>query len=123
MTEHRGSDPRKAVLLVEDDPAQQTLVGDVLRSAGFAVCVADGQAAALAALGDPALQLVLSDFKLSDGDGLTDEGAGHGTMVAGILHLLAPDAQLLPGHVGPLRRAPLQPPGRRPDTALDHEAR
>ncbi len=31
-----------------------------------------------------------------DGDGLTDEGAGHGTMVAGIAHLIAPGAALLP---------------------------
>ncbi|MDM7916344.1 MAG: S8 family serine peptidase, partial [Candidatus Eisenbacteria bacterium] len=31
-----------------------------------------------------------------DGDGLTDEGAGHGTMIAGIVHLVAPGAQILP---------------------------
>jgi DNA-binding NtrC family response regulator len=34
------------------------------------VHAADGQLSALAALADPALQLVLSDFKLADGDGL-----------------------------------------------------
>ncbi len=32
----------------------------------------------------------------NDDDGLTDEGAGHGTMVAGIIHLVAPEARLLP---------------------------
>lgn len=32
----------------------------------------------------------------NDGDGLTDEGAGHGTMVAGIIHLVAPGASILP---------------------------
>lgn len=32
----------------------------------------------------------------NDGDGLVDEGAGHGTMVAGIIHLVAPDARILP---------------------------
>ncbi len=31
-----------------------------------------------------------------DADGVTDEGAGHGTMVAGIIHLIAPNAKILP---------------------------
>ncbi len=31
-----------------------------------------------------------------DNDGLTDEGAGHGTLVAGIVHLVAPEARILP---------------------------
>lgn len=31
-----------------------------------------------------------------DGDGFTDEGAGHGTIIAGIAHLVAPDAEILP---------------------------
>lgn len=31
-----------------------------------------------------------------DGDGLTDEAYGHGTHVAGIVHLVAPDAQIMP---------------------------
>ena len=31
-----------------------------------------------------------------DGDGLIDEGAGHGTHVAGIIHLVAPQAQIMP---------------------------
>jgi subtilisin family serine protease len=31
-----------------------------------------------------------------DGDGLIDEAAGHGTMVAGIIHLVAPRAKILP---------------------------
>jgi hypothetical protein len=34
-----------------------------------------------------------------DGDGLTDEGAGHGTHVAGIVHAVAPAAMLLPVRV------------------------
>lgn len=34
-----------------------------------------------------------------DGDGLIDEGAGHGTLVAGIAHLVAPDAWILPVRV------------------------
>jgi DNA-binding NtrC family response regulator len=60
----------RALLLVEDDPAQRQLVGDILRGAGFAVRSAEGLQGALAALADPALQLVLSDYKLADGDGL-----------------------------------------------------
>lgn len=31
-----------------------------------------------------------------DGDTLIDEGAGHGTMIAGIVHLVAPGAKILP---------------------------
>ncbi len=31
-----------------------------------------------------------------DGDGQTDEGAGHGTMVAGIVATIAPDARIIP---------------------------
>ena len=31
-----------------------------------------------------------------DGDGLVDEGAGHGTHVAGIVHQAAPDARIMP---------------------------
>ena len=70
MSEDRAFDSGKAILLVEDDPAQRTLVGDILRGAGFAVRSADGLQTALGALVDPALHLVLSDFKLADGDGL-----------------------------------------------------
>jgi DNA-binding NtrC family response regulator len=58
------------VLLVEDDPTQRGLLADILRASGFEVLLADGHAAALALLADPALQLVLSDYKLADGDGL-----------------------------------------------------
>ena len=32
----------------------------------------------------------------SDGDGVADEAAGHGTHVAGIVHLVAPDAKIMP---------------------------
>src|SRR5262245_44090939 len=34
-----------------------------------------------------------------DGDGLIDEGAGHGTMVAGIVATIAPDARIIPFRV------------------------
>ena len=38
----------------------------------------------------------LGDNADNDGDGMTDEGVGHGTFVAGIVHLVAPEAQILP---------------------------
>ena len=63
--ERRGS-----LLLVEDDPAQRTLVADMLEAAGFSVLSADGVRGALPQLGVPDLVLVVSDFRLADGDGL-----------------------------------------------------
>lgn len=42
---------------------------------------------------DPGDYASLND---EDNDGMTDEGAGHGTMVAGIIHLVAPGAKILP---------------------------
>jgi DNA-binding NtrC family response regulator len=60
----------RTILLVEDDPAQRGLVADILAGAGFTVRLAAGQREAAEALDDPMLQLVLSDFKLADGDGL-----------------------------------------------------
>ncbi len=38
----------------------------------------------------------LEDAIDQDRDGFVDEGAGHGTHIAGIIHALAPDAQILP---------------------------
>lgn len=62
----------------------------------LAGCIAPGGWDFVSNDDDPADEALGID---EDGDGLTDEGAGHGTMVAGILHLLAPDAQLLPVRV------------------------
>ena len=58
------------ILVVEDDPAQRSLVTDVLAGAGFSVHAVDGVAAAREILAAPSLQLVLSDFRLGDGNGL-----------------------------------------------------
>ena len=58
------------ILLVEDDPSQRGLVSSLLAGSGFRVLTADGLRAAQEQLSEPALQLVLSDFKLADGDGL-----------------------------------------------------
>jgi DNA-binding NtrC family response regulator len=60
-----------SVLLVEDDPLQRELVADALASAGHTVVQAETESTALAALSTPGLQLVLSDYKLAAGDGLS----------------------------------------------------
>ncbi len=61
---------RGQLLLVEDDEAQRSLVGDILGGAGFEVLCADRLSTAVAQLGAPNLVLVLSDFRLAEGDGL-----------------------------------------------------
>ena len=61
---------RGRLLLVEDDPAQRELVGNILRDAGFELSLAEGQAQASQALEQSDLLAVLSDFRLADGDGL-----------------------------------------------------
>ena len=38
----------------------------------------------------------VADQEDNDNDGLTDESHGHGTFVAGLIHMVAPDAMLLP---------------------------
>ena len=59
------------LLLVEDDPTQRRLVASLLQAAGHRVHAAATLTDAFAALDAlPALELVLSDFKLPDGDGL-----------------------------------------------------
>jgi two-component system NtrC family response regulator len=65
-----GSDGAAQILLVEDDPAQRQLVAEALAAAGHATVVADGLGNALAQLALPSLQLVLSDYRLAEGDGL-----------------------------------------------------
>lgn len=88
------------------DEAHQHSIGE-----GVIVAVLDtGVLASHPALGDavlPGYDFVGLDSNAndeSDGidndlDGETDEGAGHGTMIAGIVHLVAPGAQILPVRV------------------------
>lgn len=63
--------PGVELLLVEDDPLQQQLVAEALRAAGHTVHLAAAESEALVALAAPGLQLVVSDFRLADGDGLS----------------------------------------------------
>ncbi len=58
------------LLVVEDDPAQQGLICSILRSAGYHVRSADSTGAALRLLAEEPVQLVLSDWKLKDSDGM-----------------------------------------------------
>ncbi len=58
------------LLLVEDDDAQRALVAELLRGAGHEVVEASSQAEAEQALESTALSLVISDYKLAQGDGL-----------------------------------------------------
>lgn len=58
------------VLLVEDDPTQRLLVGDLLSQQGYVVHRAAGLEDARGHLSEANLQLVVSDFQLGDGDGL-----------------------------------------------------
>lgn len=59
-----------SLLVVEDDPPQRDLLVRVLSAAGYAVHAVAGVQSALAALEQRSVQVVLSDFRLADGDGL-----------------------------------------------------
>ncbi|MEM9182693.1 MAG: sigma-54 dependent transcriptional regulator [Pseudomonadota bacterium] len=60
-----------SVLVVEDEPAQRQLMTDILTDLGLTVTQAASQAAALAAGQAEAPQLIISDWKLESGDGLS----------------------------------------------------
>jgi two-component system, OmpR family, response regulator len=57
------------ILLVEDEPALQDLWADVLRDHGYAVDVAGTLSEAKACLREHAYDLVITDWRLPDGDG------------------------------------------------------
>lgn len=58
------------LLVVEDDPAQRELIGSILRSAGYSVRSTDNTESALTMLAAAPAQLVLSDWKLKNSDGM-----------------------------------------------------
>jgi signal transduction histidine kinase/CheY-like chemotaxis protein len=58
------------VLVVEDDPTNQLIVGSMLRGAGYQVLTADDGGHALALLREHAFDLVLMDWQMPDMDGL-----------------------------------------------------
>jgi two-component system NtrC family response regulator len=57
------------LLVVEDEPDQRRLVAELLEAEGYAVVQAGSRAAAEAALATSPVDLVVSDWKLPDGDG------------------------------------------------------
>ena len=59
------------ILLVEDDADQRLLVAGILEDAGYLVSEAPDLASALEELPKAPLDLVLSDWQLPDGDGLS----------------------------------------------------
>ncbi len=59
------------ILVVEDDADQRLLVANILRSQRYLVAEAESLAEAREALGGSPVDLVLSDWKLPDGDGHT----------------------------------------------------
>ncbi len=58
------------VLVVEDEPGQRELVAGILSRNGYRVDAAEGLEAALARLRERPADLILSDWKLADGDGM-----------------------------------------------------
>ena len=68
MTEEPARDQR--LLVVEDDGDQRDLVCRILRGEGFQVAEAETVAAAREALATSPVDVVISDWKLPDGDGL-----------------------------------------------------
>ena len=58
------------ILVVEDDPDQRHLVASILRTRKYLVDEAESLAGAREALGRSPVDLVLSDWKLPDGDGM-----------------------------------------------------
>ena len=62
----------RRILLVDDDPTLRTSIAEALADDGFAVAVADGGAQALASFEDVAPDVVLSDVRMDDIDGLAE---------------------------------------------------
>jgi len=85
-TAHQISTGAGTVVAVLDtgvDPAHPELAGRVM-SSGYNFIT------------NSSLTADLGDAIDNDGDGLTDEMVGHGTFVAGLVALVAPDAKILP---------------------------
>ena len=62
--------PEKRILLVEDELAIRDLLASVLWDEGYAVDVAETVGEAMACLGRSAYALIITDWRLPDGDGL-----------------------------------------------------
>ena len=60
----------KKILVVDDEPSMRELLAIMLRREGFGVEVADSRATAARVLATGAFDLVITDVKLPDGDGI-----------------------------------------------------
>ena len=60
----------KRILVIDDEPSMRELLGIMLRKEGFDVVVAESRAMAAAVLGKGPVDMVITDVKLPDGDGI-----------------------------------------------------
>jgi two-component system, NtrC family, response regulator PilR len=60
----------KRILIVDDEPSMRDLLAIMLRKEGYDPVVADGRTAAAAVLARGAVDLVITDVRLRDGDGI-----------------------------------------------------
>jgi DNA-binding NtrC family response regulator len=60
----------KKILVIDDEPSMRELLGIMLRKEGFAVEVAESRGTAALALARGPVDLVITDVKLPDGDGI-----------------------------------------------------
>jgi len=58
------------ILVVDDEPSMREMLGIMLRKEGFAVEVAESRGTAALALARGPVDLVITDVKLPDGDGI-----------------------------------------------------
>jgi len=70
QTAASASDGGGLILVVEDDPTNQLIVGSMLRGAGHRVLTADDGGQALALLREHVFDVVLMDWQMPDMDGL-----------------------------------------------------
>jgi two-component system, NtrC family, response regulator PilR len=61
---------KKKILIVDDEPSMRELLGIMLRKEGFDVVVAESRATAAAVLATGPADMVITDVKLPDGDGI-----------------------------------------------------
>ena len=66
-----GDDTAGRVLIVDDDPYFLRVLGRILRGENFQVRTAEGAAQAAQALKETSYDVVISDLRLPDGDGLS----------------------------------------------------
>ena len=103
MEQRRVPSPyEQSILIVDDEAAVRDLLAEVLRKNGYAVEVAGTVAAANDLLGKHRYQVVVTDWRLPDGDGtlianLAAELGSHAFLMSGYL------TRMLPGNVDPRR--------------------